>query len=261
MWSDVRQKGIAGVGYDGRTRTPFWRQQLPTSTGGIRVGLVSQAGRWFGTGVGSLLAARSRDGSSCTKAALERIAGQHRGGPPDEPSPGIDTAASTMDLDSPPRDTSVPQETDATIAISDPSSAGGHSTSKEDVTPGATRPASSQDASGETVEFDSDSPASSATPNNEQGATLGPDPVAGKPQLKVQVCELLDELGRGGMGVVFKARETATQRLVCIKMMLAGEYASPDAVRRFQIETEAAASLDHPNIVPIYRAGETRGIP
>ena len=195
------------------------------------------------------------------KAALERIAGQYQGGPPDEPSLVTETVASTIDLDSPPRDTSVPQETDATTAMSAPSSAGGRSTSQEDAAPGATRPVSPEDASGETVEFDSTSPASSAAPERGESATLGPETITGRPQLQLEGYELLGELGRGGMGVVFKARETTTQRLVCIKMMLAGEYASPDAVRRFQVETEAAASLDHPNIVPIYRAGETRGIP
>ena len=63
------------------------------------------------------------------------------------------------------------------------------------------------------------------------------------------------------MGVVYRAREISTQRVVCIKMMLGGEYASPEALRRFQVETEAAAHLDHPHIVPIYRAGEVKGVP
>jgi serine/threonine-protein kinase len=73
--------------------------------------------------------------------------------------------------------------------------------------------------------------------------------------------ELIEELGRGGMGVVYKAREQGTNRIVCIKMMLGGEYASKEALRRFQIETEAAAHLDHPHIVPIYRAGVVEGFP
>ncbi|MCU0961386.1 MAG: protein kinase [Pirellulaceae bacterium] len=73
--------------------------------------------------------------------------------------------------------------------------------------------------------------------------------------------EILGELGRGGMGVVYRAREISTQRIVCVKMMLGGFYASLEARNRFRIETEAAAQLDHPNIVPIYRAGEVDGIP
>src|SRR5215471_679996 len=90
----------------------------------------------------------------------------------------------------------------------------------------------------------------------EEGETE--EPVSGS---RIQDYELLNEVAHGGMGIVYRAKQRVPPRIVALKMILPANVGSADAMNRFRVEAEAAASLEHEGILPIYAVGEQDGAP
>jgi hypothetical protein len=103
------------------------------------------------------------------------------------------------------------------------------------------------------------SSATSAPPITEpMGRSSDSEPWVGR---SVGNYQIVDLVGKGGMGMVFKARQVPVQRLVALKMIHAGAFAGPGALRRFRTEGQAIARLQHAHVVPIYEFGEMDGLP
>jgi eukaryotic-like serine/threonine-protein kinase len=98
--------------------------------------------------------------------------------------------------------------------------------------------------------------AGAATDTTPPAAAAGNEPVPAVPGY-----EVLGELGRGGMGVVYRARHVRLERLVALKMILSGAHAEETELARFRIEAEAVARLQHPNIVQIHEVGDYNHLP
>jgi Protein kinase domain len=99
-------------------------------------------------------------------------------------------------------------------------------------------------------------------PRQKEGASIWKESSASPQELpRIDGYDIESVLGRGGMGVVFRARDLRLGRTVAIKMLLAGAYAGPTELARFQLETEAVAGLSHPNVVQIFEVGDHDGRP
>ena len=107
------------------------------------------------------------------------------------------------------------------------------------------------------------SAAAKATPRDDETLAYVPWRDAAQRLIGTQLgeYEILAELGRGGMGVVYQARHLRLNRWVALKMVLTGRFAAAQDIERFYVEAKSAATLDHSGIVPIYETGELQGYP
>ncbi|HEV3257671.1 MAG TPA: protein kinase [Gemmataceae bacterium] len=164
-------------------------------------------------------------------------------GPTLDPSPGTDPLGPTLDPS---------PGTDPLGATVDPSASVDPLAQTSDSDPSADASAANQSSLGRRTAF----------ALGKAGTVAGEGARAAKARRPAEVegYEILDELGRGGMGVVYKARHLALNRLVALKMILAGGHASPQQIHRFVAEAEAVARLRHPNIVQVFDIGEQDGL-
>jgi serine/threonine protein kinase len=88
-----------------------------------------------------------------------------------------------------------------------------------------------------------------------------PSPSAGAPLMRVSGYDLLEEIARGGMGIVYRARQLDPRRTVALKMLLPHQLGSPEMAERFRLEVRALTELEHPAILPVHQMGEHDGLP